>query len=51
MNSNAFDWLSSHADRTPDRTALVNTASGAERTYETVNRLGLKPRGTRLAHL
>jgi len=37
MNSNAFDWLSSHADRTPDRTALVNTASGAERTYETVD--------------
>lgn len=37
MNSNAFDWLSSHADRTPDRTALVNTASGVERTYETVD--------------
>lgn len=37
MNSSAFDWLSSHADRTPHRTALVNTATGTERTYETVD--------------
>ncbi len=34
MSSDAFDWLSSHADRTPDKTALVNTATGTERTYE-----------------
>ena len=37
MNSNAFDWLSSHAERTPDRTALVNTATVEARTYETVD--------------
>ena len=34
MNTDAFDWVSSHADRTPERTALVNTATGEELTYE-----------------
>ncbi len=38
MNSDAFDWVSSHADRTPDKTALVNTATGTERTYEEFDR-------------
>ena len=34
MNTDAFDWVSSHADRTPEGTALVNTATGEELTYE-----------------
>ncbi len=34
MNTDASDWVSSHADRTPERTALVNTATGEELTYE-----------------
>ena len=34
MNTDAFDWISSHADRTPEQTALVNTATGEELTYE-----------------
>ncbi len=38
MNSDAFDWVSSHADRTPEKTALVNTATGDERTYEAFDR-------------
>ncbi len=34
MNTDAFDWVSSHADRTPAKTALVNTETGDELSYE-----------------
>ncbi len=39
-----FDWIQRHADRTPDKLALVDAASGAEWTYAQ-----LEERITRLA--
>ncbi|WP_252698710.1 AMP-binding protein [Natronosalvus vescus] len=34
MTPEAFDWVHAHANRTPERTAVVDTATGDELTYE-----------------
>ena len=62
MTGQPLDYVTAHADRTPERTAVVDTATGEELTYEAFDRrasqvatvfsekLGLEP-GTRVAIL